>query len=52
MVRIRLERSVNLSMGDAPACNICGSHGTERNLLPLYDVREYKRVLLASHYNQ
>ena len=26
------------------------AHGKERNLLPLYDVWEYKRMLLASRH--
>jgi ribonucleoside-diphosphate reductase alpha chain len=35
-----------IQMGDAPACNICGSLMV-RNVLPLHDVWEHERVFVA-----
>jgi hypothetical protein len=38
-----------IQMGDAPACNTCGSlNGAQRDVLQLYDVWEHKRMLIAA----
>ena len=48
--RIRLSRSENLSRWEMRRLqHLRFAYGTERNLLPLHDLRKYKRVFVADH---